>query len=145
MLKTRELDEFLGGFIKEREQSREASEKTLFGVLREANVEYSPKNPAELPDEAFDAAAGYMSYQINMMCIESAQDMARFLLAVKELPDNPSKKEVRKVVALAEKAGKGYLVTVEIIKRALADVDYTYLAEVAVQAGRERDGAGDKE
>jgi hypothetical protein len=95
----------------------------------------------ELPEQALTAAKIYCLAKINTRSIEDVKTLHNIISRLVALGEEPENIDPAQVVALADDAKDAaitHLHLVEIVRNALAGVDYEHVAEMGFETGRKR-------
>jgi hypothetical protein len=146
MMKVKETEAYLVQVVKQKEAVRvEEGAITLYEAFTAGNAILGALNPEELPDGAYEAGAKFMRADINRMAQKAVEFMVTLFDALDELPDSPTTAQIKKVKEAFEEARLPYLFTASLSRTAIADVDYEYITEMAIEAGREAEAAANAE
>jgi len=134
------VDAALIKIVQEREKraGEDPNEMCLFDVIMAAEQACGRDDPNNLPDIAIDAAARFIFKAFTEKGKQANDAFAALLTFIDTLPAEPLSAEgVQKLKDTAREAGEQYLFILSMCKASLADADYQYLAEQALEVGRD--------
>lgn len=138
MMKVKETEAYIVQIVKQKEKLRaEDGDITLYEALTSANDVLGATDPDTLPDEAYAAAAKFVRADMNKMAKQAVEFVVELFELLDALPDKPTKEQITKVKESLNAARLPYTFTANLSRVALADVDYDYITEMAVEAGKE--------
>ena len=137
-MKVKETEAYLVQVVKQKEMARiDDGDMTLYEALTSANDALGSPDPDDLPDDAYDAAAKFMRVDINKMAQKAVKLMVALFDELDKLPEIPTKEQIKKVKEAFDSAKLPYLFTASLSRTAVEDVDYDYITEMAIEAGKE--------
>lgn len=139
MIKTSAVDMALAQIVKMREQDRLSSENfNLYGELLALHHARGGSGE-ELPAKAYAELARMIAAILTDMGASANKQFAELITFIRDLPDDTevSAETVDKLKDMALEAAQAYLFTLNMCKASLADADYKYLAEVAIEANKD--------
>jgi hypothetical protein len=139
VIKTSAVDMALAQIVKMREHDRLNSES--FNLYEELLALHHARGGSgdELPDKAYSELARMIAAILLDMGNSANTKFAALLTFIRDLPDDTaaSAETVDKLKDTALEAADSYLFTLSMCKASLADADYKYLAEVAIDANKD--------
>jgi len=140
MLKTSEIDMVLAHVVKLREKELIEKENgvNLYTELQRVNVAKGANPDDDLPPEAYKAVSNFIETALISLARSANTQLADLLEMINGMPLASADIEtIDKLKDVALKAATGYLFTLSLCRAALKEADYGYLAEVALEAGKQ--------
>lgn len=142
MLAVDPLSAYIADLIVNKENNAEEQDSTVYGTLTRtrAEVGFSGADGAEFPDEAYSATAAFMQHLMDRLNKEAALVVTKTLLSIDTLDDAPSAEQIKKIKETSAMAAMAMVHIVHVLRAATQLVDWDYVAERVIEAGRKRAG-----
>ncbi len=142
MLAVDPLSVYIADLIVNKENNAEAQDSTVYGTLTRTRAECSlPVNTDDengFPEEAYSATAAFMRHLMDRLNKEAVLVVTKTLLSVNSLDAAPSEEQINKLKETGAMGAMAMVHIVHVLRAALELVDWDYVAERVIEAGRKR-------
>lgn len=120
-------------------ETAKAEEKTLYAAVSHAAAAFG-QNPDALPEDLMDVAYKAITEmakeRLTGLCREGVKLVDEAMAAVKALPESPTARQIKEAQKKIEQAELPFAFMGAVVKAMTDDMDYEYLAEQMLEAGR---------
>jgi hypothetical protein len=136
------LSAYIADIIISKEDNSGDAQDTVYSALTRTRAELglSAADGDEFPDEAYSATAAFVQHIMEKLNKEAARVVTKTLLSINTLDDAPSAEQIKKIKEIGAVASLAMLHVVQILRVSPQLVDWDYVAERVIEAGRKRAG-----